>query len=135
MTIPADEERDSDLILSVALNDVDVLLAEVERVSRDLAEARALADHRAELLQQISGELSACVWLRGQVRTVVGLAEAVIRMSEPGFEDQASVRAGEIVRIFATTADGNAPIESPAAALSPVDVPAQPASQDQISEE
>lgn len=87
---------------------------EVERVTRERDEALALADHRAELLEKISGELSACVLLRGQARTVVSLAETVIRMSEPGFEDQASVRAGEIVRIFATKPGGNTPIESPA---------------------
>lgn len=41
MTVPVDEERDSDLVLSNSLQDVFTLLAEVEQVSRDLAEARA----------------------------------------------------------------------------------------------
>ncbi len=75
---------------------------------------RNIYEQGAEL-EQLRAQMA---WLGGQVTMVRGLAEGVMRMSEPGMEDQASVRAGEIVRIFETPrTDGNAPIEPPAGEL------------------
>lgn len=44
MRVPANFERDSDLILTVALNDIDVLIAEVERMRAEREDMLAIRD-------------------------------------------------------------------------------------------
>lgn len=55
MRIPADEKRDSDLVLSKAFADAEKLLAEVERLSRELTDAWA------EVSKQSLGDARAAV--------------------------------------------------------------------------
>lgn len=47
MHIPADPERDTDLIISAALNDADLLVGEMERLRATVARVRALRDYLA----------------------------------------------------------------------------------------
>lgn len=54
MTIPANEETDSDLLLSNALTDVPLLVAEVERLRYQLGEARLLIEGHERIEERIS---------------------------------------------------------------------------------
>ncbi|MEV7805034.1 hypothetical protein AB0O28_18995 [Microbispora sp. NPDC088329] len=67
MHIPADPARDTDLIISAALNDADLLVGEVERLRVTVARVRALRDYLAtatgttetgDLLRKVARNLS-----------------------------------------------------------------------------
>ena len=58
MHIPADPERDTDLIISAALNDADLLTGEVDQLRETLARALRIADYHAGQHQQAADAIA-----------------------------------------------------------------------------
>jgi hypothetical protein len=136
MTIPANPETDSDLIFSSALNDIDVLLAELATMTAVAESNKRAHAYAVQEIQRLNAKLVAghdgCeaelqqmalrddgrehAQLRGQVVTLLGVCDGLKR-----FDDYdpatAHVTVHEIERIFddfdSADVDGNAPVESP----------------------